>query len=109
MSDRETPHPLGDLAEMIASALTGHYQGRWPDHATLEAFVRRGGAVLAASDRAIRDEEVQRELIAVAGVTISQETVRCLDLSFCYRGLWYCPVVQGTGRRWTSTVSPPRR
>ena len=39
--DRETPHPLGDLAEMIASALTGHYQGRWPDHATLESFVRR--------------------------------------------------------------------
>ncbi|HMV67258.1 MAG TPA: hypothetical protein PKA64_10440 [Myxococcota bacterium] len=64
MSDRETPHPLGDLAEMIASALAGHYQGRWPDHATLEAFVRR--VLLHRADRTAGVQVIS----SILGVTV---------------------------------------
>jgi hypothetical protein len=67
----------------------------------LEGFLLNGGAVLAASDRAIRSETVREQLGRVAGVTISADTLVCpngfvqeeggLFRSVCYKGLPYCP------------------
>src|SRR5947209_2571980 len=52
---------LGDLS-WLADAPDG-----------LESFVRRGGAVLAASDRFLREEKAAEQLAAVAGVAVSPD------------------------------------
>jgi hypothetical protein len=54
----------------------------------LEGFVRRGGAVLLATDRAVPDDAAQG-LRAVAGVSINRETYH--HPHECYRGVSYCP------------------
>lgn len=59
----------------------------------LESFVRRGGAVLLASDRAIEDARVLREVIGVTGVSINREKMVCPQLSNCYNQHAFCPRV----------------
>lgn len=58
-----------------------------------EKFVRDGGALLAASDRAISDRQAWKELVDVAGVSISGDQVRCLNRWMNYKELDYCPLV----------------
>jgi hypothetical protein len=72
---------LGDLGE-LAKVPGG-----------LETFVRRGGALLAASDRAVEDRRAHQQLIAVSGVSINAETLICPQPRQCYRGKLFCPEV----------------
>jgi len=66
----------------------------------LEKFVRDGGAVLLASDRAVRkDSEARAQLLRIAGVTIQAETVVSQELTSCYKMLDYCPFLLP----WVST------
>lgn len=56
----------------------------------LETFVRKGGAALLASDRAVKDDSAREQVLAVAGVTISGETQhnaveRYHEMNFCPR------------------------
>src|SRR5262249_21413509 len=60
----------------------------------LASFVRRGGAVLLATDRAL-PRSVADEVKATAGVSVSAETVVCLLPDACYQRLSYCPLVVG--------------
>lgn len=67
----------------------------------VDQFVRRGGALLLASDRRIADAVVEEQVLAVAGVTFTGQTnggqPRRLDPRYmervCYHGLPYCPYV----------------
>ena len=54
-------------------------------------FIGKGGAVLAASDRAMLNAYAIRQLTAVSGVSISDQTLICRDLNRCYENLDYCP------------------
>src|SRR5262249_43159404 len=58
----------------------------------LEAYMRRGGAVLLASDQML-PASVRKQVMAVAGVSISKESVICTRPDACYQGLAYCPWV----------------
>lgn len=60
----------------------------------LAKFVRDGGAVLLASDRALRrGGAAWQALLDVAGVRINSETLLCPAANHCYKGLDYCPFV----------------
>jgi hypothetical protein len=61
--------------------------------AWLPEFVRKGGALLFATDRT-PNAEVARELIEVAGVTVTGFPIRCYARNDCYRGLEYCPLLR---------------
>ena len=61
----------------------------------LQGFVRRGGAVLAASDRAVSSARARDQLLAISGVSINQETLIAPDQSDSYQGLRYCPRIHG--------------
>lgn len=58
----------------------------------LAPFVAKGGALLFATDRPAGDG-AERELLAVAGVTVAGEPFRCRIPTLCYRGLDFCPVL----------------
>lgn len=60
----------------------------------LDKFVRGGGAVLAASDRPVTDDDARRGLLAVAGVSINHESLVCTTSFLCYRGVTYCPFIR---------------
>jgi hypothetical protein len=57
----------------------------------LSAFIRGGGALLAASDRALQNGEVRKQLRDVAGVSINAEPLICPNWQECYQGVAYCP------------------
>jgi hypothetical protein len=59
----------------------------------LTAFVKKGGALLFATDRK-PNEEVGRELLALAGATPTGAAIRCADKSACYLGLEFCPILR---------------
>jgi hypothetical protein len=58
----------------------------------LEAYVRRGGAVLLATDRQLTGS-VREAVRATAGVSVSKESLVCTFPDLCYQRLGYCPVV----------------
>ncbi len=73
----------------------------------LESFVRRGGALLAASDRAVKGTARGR-LLAVSGVTIGQETLVSYATEDCYKGKIFCPRVQPLENVEPSLFHEPR-
>jgi hypothetical protein len=60
----------------------------------LDAFVRAGGAVLAASDRPLRSSEARDQLLEVSGVIISESTLGCKEENRCYKNFPFCPYVE---------------
>jgi hypothetical protein len=63
----------------------------------LKNFVRRGGALLLATDRSLpKGTNLPRQLKDVAGVIINANTVVCTnpDLSKKYKGFHFCPILQ---------------
>lgn len=77
---------LGDL-DLLAQTRDGVRGG-------LETFVRRGGAVLLAGDRAVTDDTAAEELLSVSGVLVSRESYHSPRVSDAYHGLSYCPRVR---------------
>jgi hypothetical protein len=57
----------------------------------LETFIRRGGAVLLASDRPPADDSLADELSAIASVAIGRESFHSPRNADAYHGLSYCP------------------
>jgi hypothetical protein len=57
----------------------------------LRRFLRRGGAVLLATDRGIRHPGVHAAVRKIAGVRINKQSVVCPNPALCYKGLDYCP------------------
>jgi hypothetical protein len=93
--------PLGSVAELNDPARTivivlGETAplADLPDG--LEEFVRRGGAVLVATDRALDDRGVRDQLIRTAGVSVNLESVVCraFHLGARYRDRDFCPYLQ---------------
>ena len=74
---------------------------------TLAGFVRRGGAVLLASDRPVRNPEARRQLLDLAGVGIGTDTLHHRDGESCYKGLDYCPFVFPVGEGESTLFSDP--
>jgi hypothetical protein len=58
----------------------------------LAPFVAKGGALLFATDRPLGGG-AERELLAVAGVTVADDSFRCQIPTLCYRALSYCPIL----------------
>jgi hypothetical protein len=73
----------------------------------LKDFVDRGGAVLLASDRSLRSDEARRALRSVAGVSISNDTLVCLNLEFCYFSREFCPYVYPARDDRLGLLGPP--
>jgi hypothetical protein len=73
----------------------------------LKSFVERGGAVLLASDRSLKEKKAADALRAVAGVSISDDTVVCLNGNVIYRGRLYCPFIFQPGNARPSLLTPP--
>jgi hypothetical protein len=85
----------------------------------LSAFVRKGGATLIATDRALPAGEVREQVVEVAGVSVNAETVVCRNLEACYQKLDHCPFLEPLedappdlfqtekqGRVWVATNLP---
>jgi hypothetical protein len=81
----------------------GHAGPLWDLPGGLERFVRRGGAVMVATDQPILNQEVAAELARTAGVSVNGKTVVCQSIfdfrhgligRGCYHGLDYCPFLQ---------------
>ena len=60
----------------------------------LVPFVRQGGAVLIATDMEIRDPQARENLVKLAGVTVTGETLVCHSTDKCYGLSQYCPFIE---------------
>lgn len=83
---------LADKPEQTLLVVLGDLQVLDQVPGGLEAFIRQGGALLAASDRSVRDP-ARRELLAVSGVSINHEKLKTSRLNEAFEALDYCPVV----------------
>jgi hypothetical protein len=75
----------------------------------LQAFVRKGGAVLLASDRAPSEGKGVREVIAnLAGVAINGQAVVQDDQKNVYLGKEYCPLLQPAPNARLNFLADPK-
>lgn len=59
----------------------------------VDQFVKQGGALFLATDRALRPGEA-RELSQMTSISVSGQTVICHDTDSCYKGFDYCPYLK---------------
>jgi hypothetical protein len=87
-------HELADDPAHTILIVLGDTDGLAQVPGGLESFVRRGGAVLVATDQPVGDANVRQQIQAVSGVVFLRQPRRSDPRKlrdFCYKGLEFCP------------------